>query len=80
MGKQDDSLLPDDTSLLVPHVVHLVKDDPSDFPHHLGASIQHTSENLRRHDQTRGSRVDGHISRHQTDIREGLEEFSIFLI
>lgn len=80
MGKQDNSLLPDDTSLLVPHIVDLVKDDPSDFPHNLGSSVQHASENLRRHDQTRGSRVDGHISCHQTNIREGLEEFSVFLI
>ena len=33
---------------LVPHVVNLVVDDPGDFSHDFGSSVEHGSENLKR--------------------------------
>lgn len=44
--QKDDGLLPDHTTFLVSHVVNLVEDDPRDFAHNLGASVEHGPQNL----------------------------------
>ena len=36
---------------LVPYVVDLFKDDPTDFPHDFSTPVQHGSENLNDHDE-----------------------------
>ena len=77
VGQQDDGLLPDDAALLVPHVVDLVKDDPADLPHDLGATVQHGPQDLRRHDQAGRARVDGHVTRNQADVGKLFVKFSI---
>jgi hypothetical protein len=33
---------------LITHVVDFIKDDPSDFAHNLGTTVQHRSKNLGR--------------------------------
>ena len=47
MRKEDDSFFPDNTTLFVTHVVNLIEDNPSDFSHDLGTTIEPGSENLR---------------------------------
>jgi hypothetical protein len=47
MRKEDDSFFPDNTTLFVKHVVNLIEDNPSDFSHDLGTTIEYGSENLR---------------------------------
>lgn len=78
--QQDDRLLPDDAALLVPHVVDLVEDDPTDLARNFGASIQHRSQDLRRHDQARRRRVDRHIAGDQAHVGKLFVKFSILQI
>lgn len=60
--------------------MNFVKDDPGDFTHDFGSTIQHGSQNLCRHDQARRAGVDGHISCHQTNIAKLLQKLSILLV
>ncbi len=68
------------TSLLVAHVVDLVEYDPGHFTHNLGSTIEHRSENLGSHDETRRGRVDGDVSGHEADITEFCGELAELLI
>jgi hypothetical protein len=78
--QQDDRLFPDDTTLLISHVVDLVEHDPSNFARYFGASVKHAPQNLCGHYKTRSRRVYGHITSHQANVFELLEELSVFLI
>ena len=42
---------------LVPHVVDLIVDDPGDFSHDLGSSVEHRSEDLREEGKRRSFEV-----------------------
>lgn len=50
--QHNDRLLPNDSSFLVPHIVHLVKYDPFDFSNHFASSINHASKDFSSHDET----------------------------
>ena len=78
-GKHDDDLFPHDTSLGVIYVVHLVKDDPFDVTYQIRASIQHTPQNFRRHDETSRFWLDGNVTCQQTDV-EHLPKISKLLV
>lgn len=78
--QHDDSLLPDHPSLLVPHVVNLVKNDPLNFSHDLTASVYHISQDLCCHDQTCGILINRYITCYETHIDELVLELSIFLV
>jgi hypothetical protein len=47
MRKENDSFLPDDTTLFVTHIVNFIEDNPGDFSHDLWATVEHRPENLR---------------------------------
>lgn len=42
-------------------IVHFVKDDKLHIPNQIGSFIQHAPQNLSRHDQTVGFRVNLHV-------------------
>ena len=42
--------------------MHLVKDDEFNIPDQISSSVEHTPQDLGRHDETRRLRVDLHIS------------------
>lgn len=64
----------------ISHVMNFVKDDPRDLTHDFGSTVQHGSQNLCRHDQARGTGVDGNISCHQTNIAKLLQKLSVLLV
>lgn len=78
--QQDERLLPDDTALLVTHVVNLIEDHPAHLAHDLAAAVQHVPQDLGGHDQARGRGIDGHIARDQTDVLELVGELAELLV
>ena len=50
--QKNDGFFPYNTTLLIAHVVNLIKHDPSDFTHELRSAIQHGPQNFGRHDET----------------------------
>lgn len=52
--------------------MYLVEDHPSHFSHYFTPSIEHGTEDFRRHDETRGAWINGNVARHQADIAEFL--------
>ena len=60
--------------------MHFIKYDPLQIPDDIGAVIQHGTQNLGGHDQTRGLRSDLNVAREQTHVGEGLPEIAEFLV
>ena len=75
--KQDDGLLPDDAALLVSHVVDLVEDDPADLAGDLRSSVEHGPQDLGRHDEAGGRRVDGHVPGDEADVGKLFVELAV---
>ena len=84
IGKQNDGLFPDNTTLLVAHVVDLVEHDPRHLAHDLGAAVEHGASSfdtyLSRHNQTGRGGVYGDITSHKADVAKLGHEFSVFLV
>lgn len=78
--QHNDGFLPDHSSLLVPHVVHLIEYDPFYFSHDLAASVNHVPQDLGRHDQACRILVNRHIACNQTHIPELILQLSVLLI
>eukprot|EP00982_Pelagococcus_subviridis_P016417 31477-Pelagococcus_subviridis.AAC.9 len=72
LRRVNDALLPHDASLFIPHVVHLVEDDPLDLSHDLAPAVQHPAQDFRRHHDARRVFVDAHVARHETHLRAGV--------
>ena len=75
------------THLCIIDVVYFIKDDEFDVSNEIRAFVKHTPQNLRRHDQTRGLRVNLYITGQNTDsggggggAREGRFEVTEFLV
>mmetsp|Transcript_16843 Transcript_16843/g.64133 ORF Transcript_16843/g.64133 Transcript_16843/m.64133 type:complete len:565 (-) Transcript_16843:922-2616(-) len=66
--EHDDHFFPDDASLAVVDVVHLVEDDPLQVAHKICPAIQHASQDLRRHHHARRVRVDTDVARHDAHV------------
>ena len=60
--------------------MNLVKYNPGDFAHDLGATVQHGPQNLSGHNQTGRGGVDGDITRHESNIAELSHELSVLLV
>ena len=67
--KHDDHLLPDNTSLSIVDVVHLIEDHPFDIADEVRTAIQHRSQNLGGHYETGRVRLNADISRQEADIK-----------
>ena len=78
--QQNDGFFPNNAALTIAHVVHFVENDPRHFLHDLGAAIEHAAKNLRRHDKTRGSRVDANVASHQANVFELFVQIAILLV
>ena len=78
--EQDDNLFPNDSPLAVVDVVNLVKNDILEIADDVAAIVQHRPQDLRRHDQTRGGRVDLDITSDEADVVEGLLEIPELLV
>ena len=62
--------------------MHLVKNDEFNVTNQVRAFVEHTSQNLRRHDETVRFRVDLNIACEDTNLRcaECLLEVSVLLV
>ena len=62
--------------------MHLIKDDELNIPYQVGTLVEHTTQNLRRHDQTAGLWIYLHISCEDADRRrtKRLLEIAILLV
>ena len=78
--KHDDDLLPDHPSFRIVDVVHFVKYDKLDVADNIGSPVEHTSQDLGRHDQATSLRVDLNISCQDTDLVKGLPEVAELLV
>lgn len=79
-GQENYTLLPHNSSLTILHVMNLIKYNPSNLLDHLGTPVEHGPEDLGRHDQACGIRLERHITRHQPDICELLAELPVLLV
>lgn len=77
---EDHGLFPDDASLAVAHVVHLVEDDPGDLFGDLGAAVEHAAEDLGGHHETGRVLVLRDVAGDQADVFEDLAELSVLLV
>ena len=66
--QQYDGLFPDNSSALVPHVVNLIIDYPSNLSHNFTATVQHAPQDLSCHDQTCCCRVDSDVACHKANV------------
>ena len=80
IAEEDEGLLPDNSTLLIAHVVNFVKDHPLDLKVELCTPVQHGTKNLRRHDQHRSVGVDSHISCHKPNVGELLGKLPVLLV
>ena len=53
-GSNDDDLLPDNATLSVVHIVHLIEDDPLDVADDVSPAVEHRAEDLRGEDEAGG--------------------------
>ena len=44
--EKNDSFFPDDATLLITHIVYLIENDPGNFTHNFGPSIEHGAKDL----------------------------------
>ena len=68
--QQNDRLLPDDSSFLVPHVVDLVEDDPTNLASDFWSAIKHGSQDFGSHNLTGKVKFDfiGQVSIHKNEF------------
>ena len=52
--QHDDDLLPDNATLSVVHIVHLIEDDPLDVADDVSPAVEHRAEDLRGEDEAGG--------------------------
>ena len=67
LWQHDDGFLPDNASLLIVDVVHLVEDDPLDVSDHLRPSVEVVSQDFSSHDHATCLGVHAHIACYDTD-------------
>lgn len=60
--------------------MNFIENDPSHFLENLGASVEHSAENLGGHDEARGIRAERDVAGHQADVLELLAELSVLLV